>query len=93
MAGLNRAEIAQSVLEVDGIKAVVLADDAGGQYSSLWMNGVRLLVPMGQASRAVEILDAPPVEDRHAGDDRRGVVLPFEGPSSSSESSDEREDE
>jgi hypothetical protein len=88
------AEIAQSALEADGIRAVVLADDAGGQYSSLWMNGVRLLVPMGQASRAVEILDAPPVEDRDAGDDRRGVVLPFEAPDSLSESpDDEREDE
>jgi hypothetical protein len=49
---------------------------------------------MGQASRAVEILDAPPVEDRDAGDDRRGVVLPFEAPDSLSESpDDEREDE
>jgi hypothetical protein len=88
------AELAQSALEADGIKAVVLADDAGGQYSSLWMNGVRLLVPTGQAIRAVEILDAPPVEDRDARDDRRGVVLPFEGALDSPEpSDDEREDE
>jgi hypothetical protein len=88
------AEIAQSALEADGIKAVVLADDAGGQYSSLWMNGVRLLVPTGAAIRAVEILDAPPVVDRDEHDDRRGVVLPFEGALDSSELSDEeREDE
>jgi hypothetical protein len=88
------AEIAQSALEADGIQAVVLADDAGGQYSSLWMNGVRLLVPTGQAIRAVEILDAPPVEDRDSSDDRRGVVLPFEDRGSLSESADdERDDE
>jgi hypothetical protein len=88
------AELAQSALEADGIKAVVLADDAGGQYSSLWMNGVRLLVPTGQAIRAVEILDAPPVEDRDARDDRRGGVLPFEGSVNSPEPpDDEREHE
>jgi hypothetical protein len=52
------AEIAQSALEADGIQAVVLADDAGGQYSSLWMTGVRLLVPESQVTRVAEILDA-----------------------------------
>jgi hypothetical protein len=53
-----------------------------------------LLVPTGAAIRAVEILDAPPVVDRDEHDDRRGVVLPFEGALDSSELSDEeREDE
>jgi hypothetical protein len=58
------AEIAQSALEADGIQAVVLADDVGGQYSSLWMTGVRLLVPEARVTRAVEILDAALVEER-----------------------------
>jgi hypothetical protein len=64
------AEIAQSALEADGIQAVVLADDAGGQYSSLWMTGVRLLVPEARVTRAVEILDAPLAEDRDEGGGR-----------------------
>jgi hypothetical protein len=57
------AEIAQSALEADGIQAVVLADDVGGQYSRLWMTGVRLLVPDSQVTRAAEILDAALAED------------------------------
>lgn len=53
------ADLAQGVLEAGGIEAVVVADDAGGQYSSLWVSGVRLLVRKDDQARAIDILDSP----------------------------------
>lgn len=52
------ADVAQGALEADGIDALVVADDAGGQYSSLWVSGVQLLVRNEDAARASEVLDA-----------------------------------
>jgi hypothetical protein len=53
------ADLAHAALEAGGVDAVVVADDAGGQYSSLWMHGVRLLVRSEDESRALEILNSP----------------------------------
>ncbi len=50
------AEMAQGALETDGIESAISADDAGGQYASLWLSGVRLLVRSEDVKRASEIL-------------------------------------
>ncbi len=59
------AEIAKSVLEANGVKAVVMADDAGGMLPPLG-GGVRLVVLEEDAELARQILEAscePPTED------------------------------
>jgi hypothetical protein len=53
------AEIAQGALTAAGIESVISADDAGGQYSSLWMNGVRVMVRQEDASKAQQVLEGP----------------------------------
>ena len=52
------AEVAQSVLEADGIESMVSADDAGGVQPGLWMSGVRLFVREAYAVRALAILNS-----------------------------------
>jgi Putative prokaryotic signal transducing protein len=53
------AEMAQGILEGEGIEAVVMADDAGGAYPMLqFIRGVKLLVPAEDEARAKEILEA-----------------------------------
>jgi hypothetical protein len=53
------AEMAQGILEGEGIEAVVMADDAGGAYPMLqFIRGVKLLVPAEDEARAKEILAA-----------------------------------
>jgi hypothetical protein len=55
------AELAQTVLEAEGIESMVRSDDCGGQRPHLWMHGVELLVRGEDAERAARILaDAPP---------------------------------
>ncbi len=51
------AEMARSVLECEGVPALVLSDDAGGMEPQLqWIRGVRLMVRESDVSRAREIL-------------------------------------
>lgn len=52
------ADLAQGALEAAGIAATVAADDAGGVRPSLWMSGVRVLVPAADAALARAILQA-----------------------------------
>jgi hypothetical protein len=53
------AEMAQGILEGEGIEAVVMADDAGGTYPMLqFIRGVKLLVAAEDEARAQEILAA-----------------------------------
>lgn len=53
------AELAASLLEGEGIEALVMADDAGGAYPALqFVRGVRLLVAPEDETRAREFLKA-----------------------------------
>ncbi len=52
------AELAQGVLQGEGIDAAISADDAGGLYSSLWVTGVRVLVRSADLEKAQTVLAA-----------------------------------
>ena len=53
------AEMAQGILEGEGIEAVIMADDAGGTYPMLqFIRGVKLMVAAEDKARAQEILAA-----------------------------------
>jgi hypothetical protein len=53
------ADMAQGILESEGIEAVVMADDAGGTYPMLqFIRGVKLMVAAEDKARAQEILAA-----------------------------------
>jgi hypothetical protein len=53
------AEMAQGILEGEGIEAVIMADDAGGAYPMFqFIRGVKLMVAAGDEARAQEILAA-----------------------------------
>jgi hypothetical protein len=57
------ASLAASLLEVEGIEAFILADDAGGLYPMLqFLRGVKLLVAPEDEERAKEILAAEVME-------------------------------
>jgi hypothetical protein len=61
------ADLAQTVLEAEGIDSMIRADDCGGVSPQLWMHGVALLVRSEDGERAARILAAP-----DEGGDRRG---------------------
>jgi hypothetical protein len=53
------AEMAQGILEGEGIEAVIMADDAGGAYPMLqFIRGVKLMVTGEDEARAKEVLAA-----------------------------------
>jgi hypothetical protein len=53
------AEMAQGILEGEGIEAIIMADDAGGAYPMLqFVRGVKLMVAAQDEARAQEILAA-----------------------------------
>ncbi len=53
------AEMAQGILEGEGIEAIVMADDAGGAYPMFqFIRGVKLMVAAADKFRAQEILAA-----------------------------------
>ena len=53
------AEMAQGILEAEGIEAMVMADDAGGAYPMLqFIRGVKLMVAPEDKARAQEIMAA-----------------------------------
>ena len=59
------AAMAASLLEVEGIEAFILADDAGGAYPMLqFLRGVKLLVAPEDEIQAREILAAEVMEDQ-----------------------------
>ena len=60
------AELAQSLLAVEGITSVVAADDAGGAYPFDLAGGARLLVDDADAEEAAAILAARPGTERKA---------------------------
>ena len=53
----HEAEIGRSMLEANGIEAMILSDDSGGEYPSLGSsNGVRLWVCRRDEERAKKLL-------------------------------------
>jgi hypothetical protein len=48
------AQIAKGLLDAEGIESIVRADNAGGMYPAL--TGAELLVKIGDAQRATEVL-------------------------------------
>jgi len=53
------AEMAQGILESEGIESMIMADDAGGTYPMLqFIRGVKLMVAPEDKPRAQEILAA-----------------------------------
>jgi hypothetical protein len=53
------AEMAQGILESEGIEAIVMADDAGGTYPMFqFIRGVKLMVAAEDEAQAKEILAA-----------------------------------
>ena len=52
------AHIAQAALDANGIRSIIVGDDAGGAYPALtFSNGVRLAVRHSDAMRAMRLLD------------------------------------
>ena len=57
------ADLAKSVLEGSGIKAIISADDAGGYRPELALQrGARLLVREEDVERALDVLEHPDEE-------------------------------
>lgn len=53
----HEAELARSLLAANGIEAIVVSDDAGGQGLGLqYVNGAHVMVPAGDAALAVQIM-------------------------------------
>jgi hypothetical protein len=53
------AEMAQGILEAEGIETIIMADDAGGTYPMLqFLRGVKLMVAPEDKAQAQEILAA-----------------------------------
>ena len=53
------AELIAGLLRSHGVRAAVVADDAGGQEPQLQLDGVRVLVARSDEAAAREILAAP----------------------------------
>lgn len=52
------AHIAQAALDANGIRSIIVGDDAGGAYPALtFSNGVRLAVQHADAVNALRLLD------------------------------------
>lgn len=55
------ANIAQAVLDANGIDSNLIRDDAGGMMPWLqWLHPIRLVVREADSIEAVELLDSPP---------------------------------
>jgi Putative prokaryotic signal transducing protein len=63
VASRTEAELIVGMLRSHGVNAAVSADDAGGQYPQMQMEGVRVLVPRSDEASARRLLatadDAP----------------------------------
>lgn len=51
------ADIAKGLLETNGIKAILAADDAGGSYPMMGMLGVKLQVNSEDFKKAKKLLE------------------------------------
>ena len=58
MTSRTEAELIAGMLRNNDLRAVVSADDAGGQEPQLQAQGVRVLVPPTDAAAARQLLDA-----------------------------------
>ena len=59
VAGRTEAELIVGMLRSNGVRAVVSADDAGGQYSPLQLGGgVRVLVSRSDEASARQLIAA-----------------------------------
>ncbi len=54
----TEAELLAGMLRSHGVNATVSADDAGGQYPQMQMDGVRVLVALADESSARRLLAA-----------------------------------
>ena len=58
VASRTEADLIVGLLESHGVKAAVLADDAGGQYPQLQADGVHVLVARSDEEAARRLLAA-----------------------------------
>jgi hypothetical protein len=58
VASRTEAELIVGMLRSHGLSAAVSADDAGGQYPQMQMEGVRVLVAPSDEASARRLLDA-----------------------------------
>lgn len=68
------AELIVGMLRNHGVKAATSADDAGGVDPALQAQGVRVLVPEGQAAKARQLLREKPAAERRMNRFQRWVV-------------------
>jgi hypothetical protein len=55
------AQVAQSVLDANGIDSILIRDDGGGMMPWLqWLHPIRMVVRESDSTEAVELLDSPP---------------------------------
>jgi hypothetical protein len=60
-ANETEAQIAQAVLDANGIDSHLIRDDAGGMMPWLqWLHPIRLAVREADSAEAVQLLDMPP---------------------------------
>lgn len=60
-ANETEAQIAQAVLDANGIDSHLIRDDAGGMMPWLqWLHPIRLAVREADSAEAVQLLDTPP---------------------------------
>ena len=52
----SEAELIVGMLHIHGVSAAVSADDAGGQYPQMQMDGVRVLVAPSDEASARQVL-------------------------------------
>jgi hypothetical protein len=64
----TEADLIVGLLQSHGLRAVVSADDAGGQEPQWQLSGVRVLVAADDAEDAREVLAAAPEEGAVPGD-------------------------
>jgi hypothetical protein len=57
VASRTEAELIVGMLRTHGVSATVSADDAGGQYPQMQMDGVRVLVAPADEASARRLLD------------------------------------
>ena len=58
VASRTEAELIVGMLRSHGVSAAVSADDAGGQYPQMQMDGVRVLVAVADEAAARQLLAA-----------------------------------
>jgi predicted Fe-Mo cluster-binding NifX family protein len=79
-ASRQEAELIVGMLKSHGVKAVVSADDAGGVDLALQAQGVRVLVPEADVSRAQKLLHSESAVGREPNSFQRLVIRLLGGP-------------